>query len=78
MRWLRYHWYDWSLLLAIVLVVALWALKPSGMELVLWLSLGSLFLHQVEEWRWPGYFPGMLNAKVFESPHPDRYPLNAC
>lgn len=56
MRWLRYHWYDWSLLLAIVLVVALWALKPSGMALVLWLSLGSLFLHQVEEWRWPGYF----------------------
>lgn len=77
MRWLRYHWYDLSLLLAIVLVVALWALKPSGMALVLWLSLGSLFLHQVEEWRWPGYFPGMLNAKVFASPHPDRYPLNA-
>lgn len=77
MHWLRYHWFDLSFLLAIVLFLGLWAVQPSGMALVMWLSLGSLLLHQVEEWRWPGYFPGMLNARVFHSHQPDRYPLNA-
>jgi hypothetical protein len=36
-----------------------------------------LFLHQIEEWRFPGYFPGMLNSAMFNSDLPDRYPLNA-
>ena len=47
------------------------------MTLLLWLSLGSLFLHQIEEWRYPGYFPGMVNTAMFHSDIPDRYPLNA-
>lgn len=47
------------------------------MDLILWLSLGSLFLHQFEEWRFPGYFPGMANVAMFRSDIPDRYPLNA-
>ena len=51
--------------------------QPTGMTLLLWLSLGSLFLHQVEELRFPGYFPGMANAVMFKSDMPDRYPLNA-
>ena len=46
------------------------------MSLVLWLSLGSLFLHQAEEYRYPGYFPGMVNKAMFNSEQPDRYPLN--
>ena len=47
------------------------------MTLLLWLSLGSLLLHQVEEWRFPGYFPGMANTVMFKSDMPDRFPLNA-
>ena len=73
----RYHWFDLALILSIALGTALFITQPTGMTLLLWLSLGSLFLHQVEEWRFPGYFPGMVNAVMFKSDMPDRYPLNA-
>jgi len=46
------------------------------LSLILWLSLISLFLHQFEEYRYPGYFPGMMNTVMFASKQPDRYPLN--
>jgi hypothetical protein len=77
MDFFRYHWFDLALALSIVLGAALFITQPTGMTLLLWLSLGSLFLHQVEEWRLPGYFPGMANAVMFKSDIPDRYPLNA-
>ncbi len=35
-----------------------------------------MFLHQFEEYRYPGYFPGMMNTVMFSSEQPDRYPLN--
>jgi len=73
----RYHWFDLALILSIALGAAIFITQPTGMTLLLWLSLGSLFLHQVEEWRFPGYFPGMVNAVMFKSDMPDRYPLNA-
>ncbi|HUX88912.1 MAG TPA: HXXEE domain-containing protein, partial [Chloroflexota bacterium] len=31
---------------------------------------------QFEEYRYPGYFPGMINTVLFQSAKPDRYPLN--
>lgn len=74
---LRYHWFDLAIVLVIGLAVGLFVMQPAGMTLLLWLSLGSLFLHQVEEWRYPGYFPGMANKTMFSSDMPDRYPLNA-
>jgi hypothetical protein len=77
LNFLRYHWFDLAIFLVIVLAIALYVIQPSGMTLLLWLSLGSLFLHQIEEWRYPGYFPGMLNTALFSSDIPDRYPLNA-
>lgn len=42
----------------------------------MWLSLVSLFLHQLEEYRIVGTFPGMVNSSLFNSKMPDRYPLN--
>lgn len=63
--------------LALILEAALLFFQPTGMQLLLWLSLGSLFLHQFEEWRYPGYFPGMVNKAMFKSDMPDRYPLNS-
>lgn len=42
----------------------------------MWLSLVSLFLHQLEEYRIVGTFPGMVNSVMFNSKLPDRYPLN--
>lgn len=76
-KYLRYHWFDLAIILVIALAIGLYITQPSGMTLLLWLSLGSLFLHQIEEWRYPGYFPGMLNTAMFNSDLPDRYPLNA-
>lgn len=77
LHYFRYHWFDVALVLVVILGITLYVTKPEGMSLLLWLSLGSLFLHQIEEWRYPGYFPGMLNRSLFNSDIPDRYPLNA-
>lgn len=76
-KFFTFHWFDIAAVLALALGVILFIFKPTGMTLLLWLSLGSLFLHQVEEWRYPGYFPGMVNSAMFKSDMPDRYPLNA-
>jgi len=76
-KYLRFYWFDLAIILAIALTIGLYINQPSGIDLILWLSLGSLFLHQIEEWRFPGYFPGMLNIVMFDSDMPDRYPLNA-
>jgi len=73
----RYHWFDFGIILAVLLGTALIITRPQGMQLIMWLSFGSLLLHQTEEWRFPGYFPGMLNVAMFKSQIPDRYPLNA-
>jgi len=78
MRFLERHWFDVGGVLGIAL--AIWLIVAgSGMPtltLLLWLSLLSLFAHQVEEWRWPGWFPGMLNVVLFRSGDPWRFPLN--
>lgn len=72
------HWFDVGAVLGIAL--AIWLIVAgSGMDtitLILWISLLTLFAHQVEEWRWPGWFPGMLNVVLFGSDDPWRYPLN--
>lgn len=39
-------------------------------------NLVALLLHQCEEYRVPGYFPGQFNAGVLKSKTPDHYPLN--
>ena len=39
-------------------------------------NLVALLLHQCEEYRVPGHFPGQFNAEVLKSETPDRYPLN--
>lgn len=78
MRFMERHWFDVGGVLGIAL--AAWLIVAgSGMTtvaLLLWLSLLSLFAHQVEEWRWPGWFPGMLNVVLFRSSDPWRFPLN--
>ncbi len=39
-------------------------------------NLVALLLHQFEEYRIPGYFPGQFNAGFLKSETPDHYPLN--
>lgn len=72
----RQHWFDIGLGLAAVVGVYVLAIRPEGITLLLWLNLIFLFLHQFEEYRYPGYFPGMVNVVMFNSQQPDRYPLN--
>jgi Protein of unknown function with HXXEE motif len=40
------------------------------------LNFVGLLVHQFEEYRYPGYFPGQMNAGISKSDKPDRYPLN--
>ena len=77
MHFLRNHWYDIGLVLALGVGLFLFITKLSGLSGLLWVSLVSLFLHQFEEYRYPGYFPGMINSVLFSSIQPDRFPLNS-
>ncbi|MGI4742696.1 MAG: HXXEE domain-containing protein [Janthinobacterium lividum] len=78
MSFWRTHWFDVGAGLALLLGTWLYLhrLSLSTGQLLLGGSFVTLLLHQVEEYRWPGYFPGMLNAAVYRSSLPDRYPLN--
>jgi hypothetical protein len=78
MRFMERHWFDVGGVLGIVLAIwlAFTGSTMSNLTLLLWLSLLSLLAHQVEEWRWPGWFPGMLNVVLFRSKDPWRFPLN--
>lgn len=72
------HWFDVGGVLGVVLLAYI-VIAGSSLDtvtLLLWVSLFTLFAHQVEEWRWPGWFPGMLNVVLFRSADPWRFPLN--
>ncbi len=78
MSFLRKHWYDLGGVFALILVVYL-AFAYRGMsnyQILMWVSLISLFIHQLEEYRIVGSFPAMINKVMFHSDLPDRYPLN--
>lgn len=76
MNWLRQHWFELGLGLALAASIYLCVTPLSPVALALWLNLIALFLHQFEEYRYPGYFPGMMNSVMFASQAPDHYPLN--
>ncbi|MDO8526992.1 MAG: HXXEE domain-containing protein [Deltaproteobacteria bacterium] len=78
MHFLRNHWQDIGLGLAIVTAGLLAAFHGSltHLQLLLWISFITLLLHEFEEYRWPGGFPQFLNGSIFGSDKPNRYPLN--
>ena len=76
MNFMRLHWFDVGFVFALITGAFVLLNKLNPLSLLLWLSLISLFLHQFEEYRYPGYFPGMMNTVMFSSKQPDRYPLN--
>ena len=73
---LRLHWFDVGTFLAFLTAFFVFFTHPSGISFVLWLSFLTLFIHQFEEYRYPGYFPGVINSFMFNSPTPDRFPFN--
>jgi hypothetical protein len=64
------------LAMAIAGALALSRRRLSRSRLFSALNLAALMVHQFEEYGFPGYFPGQLNAGIFKSEKPDRYPLN--
>lgn len=78
MELLRRNWYDLGGLLAVVVLAYLFTSSStlSNYKILMWLSLVSLFFHQLEEYRIVGTFPGMANSYLFNSKIPDRYPIN--
>jgi hypothetical protein len=77
MNFMRQHWFDIGLGLGLCVGVYLMLVPMNAISLLLWISLISLFIHQFEEYHYPGYFPGMMNSIMFGSQEPDRFPLNA-
>lgn len=77
MHFMRQHWFDLGLVFVLIVGVWLIFVQVNPISLLLWINLIALFLHQFEEYRYPGYFPGMMNTVMFSSNQPDRYPLNA-
>lgn len=78
MQFLRNHWFDVGIFLAGIVSGYLYLNQHnlSAYQIIVWLSLVTLFIHQFEEYRFPGYFPGMMNTVMFKSEIPDRFPLN--
>jgi hypothetical protein len=77
MQFIRRHWYNLGLALAVVAVV--WALLGHlrTVQLILLLNFVALTLHQFEEYGWPGGFPWIMNEVIRPTGGPaDRYPLN--
>ena len=77
-HFLRHHWFDLGGILGVLILLLLFLYHSylSPLQILLSISLVTLFFHQVEEYRFPGYFPGMINTRLFKSKEPDRYPLN--
>jgi len=78
MDFLRKHWFDLGGILSGFVLLSIFCFSTSmdDYDRLMWLSLVSLFWHQLEEYRIVGTFPGMINRSMFHSDTPDRYPLN--
>ena len=78
MRNYRDNWFNIGAVLAMAIAgaLAIFHRRLSRSRLFSALNLAALMVHQFEEYGFPGYFPGLLNAGVFKSDKPDRYPLN--
>lgn len=60
-----------------LLFLLLFHRQLSTYQLIMWISLVTLFCHQLEEYRIVGTFPGMVNTVMFHSETPINFPLNA-
>lgn len=78
MNFFRNHWYDVGGILGIITILFLYFDfgEFSNYQHLMWFSLVTLFLHQLEEYRIVGTFPGMINHHLFKSDIPNRFPLN--
>ena len=75
---MRNHWHDVGVVFAVGIGAVALSTRTeiSSYQFVMLLNLVALLLHQFEEYRLPGTFPGMVNRVMYRSTAPDRYPLN--
>jgi hypothetical protein len=77
MQFVRRHWYDLGLALAVIAVVWSFFGHLRTVQVILLLNFAVLTLHQFEEYGWPGGFPWIMNEVIRPRGGPaDRYPLN--
>lgn len=79
MNYLRHYWQDIGGIIGVgVCVILLFHYQQmQELQVILWLNFVAILFHQFEEYRWPGYFPGVFNIVIFKSASPDKYPLNS-
>jgi Protein of unknown function with HXXEE motif len=77
-NFIRRHWYDIGLGLALIVLAWQAFARIEGVQLILLLNLVVLFVHQYEEYHWPGGFPWIFNEVVKRASDgpADRFPLN--
>lgn len=77
MKWFIRHWYNVGGVLAIPVLLWAWLGDLSVIELILVLNVAVILLHQLEEYRFPGGEPWIINEVFQAKGGPvDRYPLN--
>ncbi|HEX6478944.1 MAG TPA: HXXEE domain-containing protein [Ktedonobacteraceae bacterium] len=82
MHFYRKHWPDvgagfvMGISIAMTIFLTRSREKRSRAQVLSTWNFVALLLHQCEEYRFPGYFPGQFNAGVLKSETPDHYPLN--
>lgn len=78
MNFLRRHWYNVGLFVAILSIVYLiFAWGDMGvLQRLLFMNFIALLIHQFEEYGWPGGEPAIMNIALQSSPTPRTYPLN--
>jgi hypothetical protein len=78
MSFLRRHWYNLGLGVAILCGIYL-AFAWGGLDILqrlLLMNFLAILLHQFEEYGFPGGEPAIMNMVLQPSPTPERYPLN--
>ncbi len=77
MNLLRKNWYDLGAFFSALVCFYVYInySNLTNYQTLMWCSLVSLFLHQLEEYRIAGTFPVLINSVMFNSKLPDRYPL---
>lgn len=79
MPFMRRHWYNVSLGIALMLAIVLFSARDalSTLQLLSLANLAVIFLHFFEEFGFPGGFGKLANTLLTtDSPAIDRYPLN--
>lgn len=75
----KIKWYEvggMASLLVLMYSSQLFLFKDLTLEAILVFNFFALLVHQFEEYGYPGWFPGMLNRRIFDSKYPLHYPLN--